>query len=189
MGTFGLSYVGLAYLVALWVPNVIWARQHPAWHDPSGEKRVLLVFERIGQMLCTAAILIFRDTNPHGLEPWLGWFAASVLLMILYLLFWVRYFTGPRTKDDFYRPLLGVPLPGATLPVAAFLLLGIFGKLIWLIAAAVILGIGHIGIHLGHLRQTALPRPANPTAEQPPTDGRSARAKRARTTKLRIDEP
>jgi len=154
MGTFGLSYVGLAYLVALWVPNAIWARQHPAWHDPSGENRVLLVFERVGQVLCTAAILIFCDTNPHGIEPWLGWFVASVLLMILYLLFWVRYFTGAHTMHDFYRPLLGVPLPGATLPIAAFLLLGIYGRLVWLIVAAVILGIGHIGIHLDHYRRT-----------------------------------
>ena len=45
------------------------------------------------------------------------------------------------------------PVAGATLPVLAFLLLGIYGKLIWLILSAVILGIGHIGIHWTHRKE------------------------------------
>ncbi len=49
--------------------------------------------------------------------------------------------------------MLGIPLAGATLPVISFLLLGIYGKVIWLIGAAVILGAGHIGIHLQHSRE------------------------------------
>ena len=57
---------------------------------------------------------------------------------------------------DFYRPLFGIPVPGATLPVAAFLLLGIYGKVIWLIIASMILGIGHIGIHLQHIKKLKL---------------------------------
>jgi len=162
VGTFGLSYVGIAYLVALWVPNIVWARQRPTWHDPSGENRMLAVFERVGQVLCTGAILVFDNTNPHAVEPWLGWFAASVALMILYLGFWARYFTGTRTQSDFYRPLLGIPAPGATLPVAAFLLLGVYGRLIWLIAASVILGVGHIGIHVGHAHHAGPSQPPRP---------------------------
>lgn len=39
------------------------------------------------------------------------------------------------------------------MPVAAFLLLGIYGKVIWLIISIIILGIGHIGIHLQHLKE------------------------------------
>jgi len=49
--------------------------------------------------------------------------------------------------------LLLIPAPGATLPVAAFLLLGIYGKVIWLIISSVILGIGHIGIHMQHIKR------------------------------------
>jgi len=56
---------------------------------------------------------------------------------------------------DFYHPFLGVPMPGVMLPVAAFLILGVYGRLIWLIAASVILGIGHIGIHWNHMRKIA----------------------------------
>ena len=40
-----------------------------------------------------------------------------------------------------------------TIPVVALLLLGVYGQLVSLIAAAVILGIGHIGIHIGHMRR------------------------------------
>ena len=51
---------------------------------------------------------------------------------------------------DFYSGILGIPVAGATLPVLSFMLLAIYGKNILLGAAVVILGIGHIGIHLIH---------------------------------------
>ena len=54
---------------------------------------------------------------------------------------------------DMYSSILGVPVAGATLPVAAFLLLGVYGKNPLLIIATVILGIGHIGIHLNHKKE------------------------------------
>ena len=136
----------------LWIPNAMWAKHKPEGYDPSGENRILLIFERVGQVLCTATILLFTDYNPCYVESWTAWFVASVMLMILYEVFWVRYFRSKQTVADFYRPLFGIPAPGATLPVAAFLLLGIYGKVIWLIIASVVLGIGHIGIHLQHTK-------------------------------------
>lgn len=54
---------------------------------------------------------------------------------------------------DFYSSFCGIPVAGATLPVVAFFLLGVYGKVIWLMVSVVILGIGHIGIHLQHLRE------------------------------------
>ena len=54
---------------------------------------------------------------------------------------------------DFYSSLIGVPVAGATLPVISFLLLGIYGRNIFLIIATGILGIGHIGIHLNHKKE------------------------------------
>lgn len=56
---------------------------------------------------------------------------------------------------DFYSSILGVPFAGATLPVFAFLLLGIYGRNIFMIVSVIVLGIGHIGIHWGHYRETA----------------------------------
>ena len=60
--------------------------------------------------------------------------------MALYEVWWVRYFRGPRTLADFYSSLLGVPVAGATLPVAAFFLLGVYGRVVWMLLAAVLLG-------------------------------------------------
>ena len=52
-----------------------------------------------------------------------------------------------------YSRLLGVPVAGATLPVGAFGFLSIYGKNPFLLVAAIILGIGHIGIHLNHKKE------------------------------------
>jgi hypothetical protein len=130
----------------------MWAKRKPEGYDPSGENKVLLVFERIGQMFCTATILLFTDYNPRSANLWTAWFVVSAALMILYEGNWVRYFRSKQTITDFYRSLFGIPAPGATLPVTAFLLLGIYGKVIWLIIASIVLGIGHIGIHLHHIK-------------------------------------
>ena len=153
MGHFGFSYIGLIYMLMIQIPNICWVRHKPKGYDPSGENKVLLIFERIGQVLCTAAVLFFSDTNPQKWDIWVIWLIASVLLMVLYEGFWIRYFRGGCTLHDFYRPFFGVPSPGATLPVAAFLLLGIYGRLIWLIISSAVLGVGHIGIHIQHLKR------------------------------------
>ena len=76
-----------------------------------------------------------------------------VLMMVLYEIYWVRYFKINKTIKDMYSIILGIPVAGATLPVLAFLLLGIYGKNIFLIIAIIILGIGHIGIHLNHKKE------------------------------------
>ena len=153
LGHFGFSYVGLIYMLMIEVPIIMWARRKPAGYDSSGENRILLAFERNGQVLCTATILFFNDYNPRSLEPWTAWLFVSAALMILYEIYWVRYFRSKQTVRDFYRSMLGIPAPGATLPVAAFLLLGIYGRVMWLIISAVILGVGHIGIHMQHIKK------------------------------------
>lgn len=76
VGHFGSSYVGLIFLLMLFIPNIIWARNKPRGYTADGENRVLL----------------------------------------------------------------------------AFLLLGVYGRVVWMVASAVLLGIGHIGIHAGHSR-------------------------------------
>ena len=70
--------------------------------------------------------------------------------MGLYEIYWLRYFKSQKTMADFYSSLLGIPVAGATLPVLAFFLLGIYGRNLFLIGSVVILGIGHIGIHWAH---------------------------------------
>ena len=102
----------------------------------------------------TASAVIFADFNPRfPLTPWSLWLLASLVSMLLYEVFWIRYFKSPRTMLDFYRPLLGIPVAGASLPVLAFLLLAFYGGNIVLLVSTLLLGVGHIGIHLAHRRQ------------------------------------
>ena len=153
MGQFGFSVIGLLWLLMLILPNVIWTRFRPAGYDPQGENRLLVVLEKIGQVGVTCTSLFFSDTNWQPLSPWSLWLAASLGLMLLYEGWWIRYFRSSRTLRDFYSSFCGIPVAGALLPVAAFLLLGIYGRLLWLILFAVVLGVGHVGIHLQHRRE------------------------------------
>ncbi len=153
MGHFGFSYVGFIYLLLLFIPNILWARHQPAGYTAEGENRLLVMLERIGEVLVTVCALIFDDFNWHGWSAWCGWLIVSALLMLFYELWWIRYFKSEKTLADFYSSFLGFPVAGASLPVFAFLLLGIYGKVIWMVIAAIILGVGHIGIHLQHRRE------------------------------------
>ena len=157
MFTFGFSYVGVVFLLMLFVPNIIWTKNQPEGYDASDENRILLIFERVGQVLCTCLVLIFSDFNLHATK-WIIWLGISFLLMIIYEIYWIRYFKSDKTLEDFYKPMLGIPVPGATLPVLAFLILGIYGTNIFLIISSTILGIGHIGIHKGHCKKCNLPK-------------------------------
>ena len=114
------------------------------------ENKVLLAFERIGEVLVSCLALIFSDFNLRPWSPWSWWLVASFALMILYEVYWIRYFRSEKTMKDFYSSILGIPVAGATLPVLAFLLLAVYGKNIIFGIAVIILGIGHIGIHMMH---------------------------------------
>ena len=152
---FGFSYVGLVYLVMLMLPNIIWTKNQPKDYEKyaQNENKVLLAFERIGEVLVSCLALIFSDFNLRPWSPWSWWLVASFALMILYEVYWIRYFRSEKTMNDFYSSILGIPVAGATLPVLAFLLLAIYGKNIIFGIAVVILGIGHIGIHLMHRKE------------------------------------
>ena len=153
MGHFGFSYVGLVYLLMLTIPNLIWTRKRPTGYTSRNENRILLLFERMGQVCVVCTVLIFSDFNIRPWSVWTGWLIFSFTAMLLYELWWIRYFRSRRTLEDFYSRFACVPAAGATLPIAGFFLLGVYGKVVWLMVSVVILGIGHIGIHLQHRRE------------------------------------
>ena len=151
---FGFSMVGVVFLAMLFIPNIRWAKSQPPGYEEISrhENKALLVLERIGQVLttCTAVVLVC----PQGFSlPWLLWLIIAFLLLVLYEIAWARYFRGGQKLDGMYQPLGPIPVPIATLPVAAFALLGVWYQSPIAVIAAVILGIGHIGIHLAHLRE------------------------------------
>ena len=159
---FGFSYIGLIWLLMLYVPNLLWTKRQPENYAlyAEHESRVLLVFERVGEGSVTVAAVVFSDFNPRfPLSFWSFWLLASLLCMLLYEVFWIRYFRSPRTMLDFYCGLCGIPLAGATLPVLAFLLLAFYGGNIVLLASTLLLGVGHIGIHAAHRKQALADTP------------------------------
>ena len=148
----GFSYIGLIWLIMLFVPNFIWTKNQPKDYDTyaKNENKVLLAFERVGEFIVTPAALIFSNFNIHKITFWSVVLLLSFICMVIYEIFWIRYFKSEKTIKDFYRNMFGIAVPGATLPVVAFFLLGIYGGNIIMILGAIILGIGHIGIHVKH---------------------------------------
>ena len=148
---FGFSYVGILYLLMLFVPNIIWTKYLPEGYEDSAKKenKVLLTFERIGEVLTCVIVLVFSDFNPRK-TIWVTWLVISFAFMILYEIYWIRYFKSEHTMMDMYSSLFGIPVAGATLPLISFVFLGIYGSNVFLLVSVIILGIGHIGIHLQH---------------------------------------
>ena len=106
--SFGFSYIGLIWLIMLFVPNLMWTKNKPQDYEEyvHKENKILFIFERLGQFIVTPVALIFSDFNYKGWNFWL--------------------------------------------PVIAFFLLGIYGGNGLMIIGSIILGIGHVGIHLAH---------------------------------------
>ena len=144
---FGFSYVGLL------IPNFIWTKKKPLGYEEVflKENKFLLTLERIGEVLVSVLLLLFKDfdIDPNRRSALLL-LALAFVLMICYELYWIRYFKSKRSLKDFYSSLFGIPVAGATYPVLAFFVLGLYGSNSFLLLASTILGIGHIGIHLGH---------------------------------------
>lgn len=149
---FGFSYIGAVFLALLFVPNLLWAKNRPQGYDSGGESRFLMALERIGEVLVTCLLLINADLNLRSWSPWVLWLVLAGGLMALYEGFWLRYFQGGHTLEDFYGSFCGVPVAGAALPVLAAFCMGLYGRSLWLLLSSVILGVGHIGIHLEHKR-------------------------------------
>ncbi len=152
---FGFSYIGLIFLCMLMIPNIIWSKNKPRDYEKyvKNESRILLIFERIGEILVTCLSLIFTDFNINNISSWSIILLIAFILMVLYEIYWIKYFSSNKTMKDFYNSLLGIPVAGATLPVISFFLLGIYGKNPFLIISTIILGIGHIGIHFNHSKE------------------------------------
>lgn len=153
--TFGFSYAGLFFLALLFVPNLFWTKNKPKDYDKyvCNENKLLLALERTGEVLVCGIVLMFSGFHVGSVSLWSLWLLAAALAMALYEVYWIRYFRSAKTMRDFYSSFLGVPVAGASLPILAFLLLGVYGKNLPLLLAVGILGIGHIGIHLSHRRE------------------------------------
>ena len=161
----GFCVTGFIFLLMLYVPNIYWGiKAKPDNYDEEAKKenRFFLLFERIGEVLVTCSLLVFPAANPpvrvlpdSVLIDWkILLCIAALILMILYEGYWIKYFKSNRSLRDFYSSFAGFPLAGATLPVIAVFLLGLNSGNLILIASGIILGIGHIGIHYQHWKES-----------------------------------
>ncbi len=124
---FGFSYIGLIYLIMLFVPNIIWTKNKPEGYGQYAEKenKILLAFERAGEVLVCICALIFSDFNIRN-TYWIWCLIASFVFMVLYEIYWLRYFKSEKTMRNFYSSLIGIAVAGASLPVIAFFLLVVY---------------------------------------------------------------
>ena len=140
-----ISIVGIVYLFMLFIPNMIWVKNTPENYDSSHENKILLMFERFGEVLvCCFGVIMFRTMD------WNIFVLVSFVFMLMYEGYWIQYFKSEKKLSDFYCSYLKIPLAGATLPVIAFLILGLSQGHWLLVFSTIILGIGHIGIHREH---------------------------------------
>ena len=82
---FGFSYVGLLFLIMLFVPNIIWAKNKPADYDKyvGNENKFLLLLERAGEVTTSALALIFSDFNIRPFTLWSLWLIAAFICLVL----------------------------------------------------------------------------------------------------------
>lgn len=150
MGNFSFSSLGVLFLLLVLIPNACWCFKKPKDDTAERENRWLQTCEQLGQVLTTIALLIDGNLNWHGWSNRCWWLILASCFIFLYEWFWVRYFRSDRNLIDFYRPLVGVRVPGATFPILSFLCLALYGRALVLGFATFLLGVGHIGIHLSH---------------------------------------
>lgn len=154
MDRFGFSWLGVAFVVALFLPNIIWAKNRPRNADPQwGQSSVALGLERLGQILvCAAAITCARlQLGTWRSASWM--IVAAAALMVAYEVWWARYFKEHRNDPGFYSGFIYIPVSGAFLSLGSFLLLGIFAQDLLLIASVGVLAIGRAGVDQAHKKE------------------------------------
>ena len=109
MGHLGFSYIGLIFLLMLTIPNLIWTRNQPIAYDFQDESKILLIFERVGQVLVSCTAIIFSDRNLCSSSLWTLWLIAAVILMLMYECQWASYFKSQKSKSQCVS--LSCPLP------------------------------------------------------------------------------
>ena len=46
-GNLGFSYIGLLFLLMLFIPNIIWTKRKPQGYTSEKENKILLLFEKL----------------------------------------------------------------------------------------------------------------------------------------------
>ncbi len=49
-GNWGFSYIGLLFLLMLFIPNIMWDKRKPQGYTSEKENKILRFFERVGEV-------------------------------------------------------------------------------------------------------------------------------------------
>jgi hypothetical protein len=112
--------------------------------------QIMTVVERIGQAGSFVIPFFYR----LSLDSVMNAVALTIMIctLALYYATWIRYLVLGREEALFNRSLLGIPLPMAVMPVIYFLSASVLLGSVWLMLAAVMLGVGHISVTWLHSR-------------------------------------
>jgi len=118
--------------------------------QPNPRLQIMTAIERIGQV-GSYVIPFFHQLTLAGVMDVVA-LAIMIGALALYYAGWIRYLVLGRAEELFYRSLLGTPLPMAVMPVIYFLSASVLLGSVWLMLAAVMLGMGHISVTWLHSR-------------------------------------
>lgn len=134
--------LGMCYIIALLIPNIIYAFRYPS-PDTAPHSKTLLLLEQIGRY----GSMFFMVINlcSIGLPEYCFPSFTSFLIYLIgcpvtLLLYWICWFFYGRKQSLFTALLLAI------LPTILFLVCGVIRQHWLLILTAVIFGIGHVAI-------------------------------------------
>ena len=69
MGHVGFSYMGLIFLLMLFIPNLIWMKKIPQGYTSEQENKCLLFLERLREIMKRREEKLHKQTKPYELPP------------------------------------------------------------------------------------------------------------------------
>jgi hypothetical protein len=149
---------GLVTILVL-LPNLLMIFLPPTSLPAPGKKNSLTaameIIERAGQVSAFVIPFFYSLRVQDGLE--IACLAGMLLALSFYYLNWGRYALQGRAFRLLYQPCAGIPIPLAISPVIYFLLASAMFHSWFLLAAAMVLGIGHIYISSLEWQRARLP--------------------------------
>lgn len=134
-----LNLPGLMAIVALLVPNILYAARHPNAKKLC-TNRLLLVLEQIGRYGCMALMCVRLPllTYTQGAPAWnIVWLSLVTPLLFAYWAVWMAYFR---------RQSPGAATALAVVPTLVFFVSGLLWLNVPLMALSVLFGVAHIAI-------------------------------------------
>jgi len=114
-----LSPQNICIVIVLLLPNVLTIFLPPI-DMPKIDRRpanwfIIILLERIGQIGIFVLPFFLKLSIDTDIKRYV--LAASIILIIMYYICWVRFFFSGRLYHLFYKDLLFIPIPMAILPI------------------------------------------------------------------------